>query len=42
MRDRADEIGGSVQIRSEPGAGTCVIIDVPLSPNRVHSVREAL
>lgn len=30
MRERAEEVGGTVQVRSEPGAGTRVVISVPL------------
>jgi signal transduction histidine kinase len=29
MRERADEIGGSLDIRSTPGKGTTVVIEVP-------------
>jgi len=29
MRERAEEVGGSVEIRSTPGAGTQVLISVP-------------
>lgn len=30
MRERAEQVGGDLRIRSEPGAGTTVIVDVPL------------
>jgi signal transduction histidine kinase len=30
MRERAEEVGGSVQVHSAPGAGTQVVISVPL------------
>jgi len=30
MRERAEQIGGSLQINSSPGAGTEVIVDVPV------------
>jgi len=31
MRERAEQIGGSLQINSSPGAGTEVIVDVPVN-----------
>lgn len=30
MRERAEEVGGSVEVRSEPGKGTRVIVQVPV------------
>ena len=32
MADRLDTLGGSVRIESEPGAGTCVVGQVPTQP----------
>ena len=29
MAERAEEIGGSLRVRSEPGAGTRVVIELP-------------
>lgn len=31
MRERAEELGGTLQVRSERGAGTCVALTVPLT-----------
>jgi signal transduction histidine kinase len=31
MRERAEQIGGRLSIRSENGSGTEVIVDVPIS-----------
>jgi signal transduction histidine kinase len=31
MRERAIEIGGSVEIFSAPGAGTRVVVEVPMN-----------
>jgi signal transduction histidine kinase len=30
MADRADALGGSVDIRSAPGSGTTIVIELPL------------
>jgi signal transduction histidine kinase len=30
MRARAVQLGGELRIRSQPGAGTCLTLDVPL------------
>jgi signal transduction histidine kinase len=30
MRERAERLGGDLQIQSKPGLGTCVIVEVPL------------
>ena len=32
MRQRADSLGGTLEIRSDPGSGTCVTMRVPRSP----------
>jgi signal transduction histidine kinase len=32
MRERAEEVGGSLEIRPAPGGGTLVIVQVPLRP----------
>jgi signal transduction histidine kinase len=34
MRERAETIGGKLLIQSQPGAGTAVVLTVPLSPLR--------
>jgi len=31
MRERAEEVGGSLQVDSTPGLGTCVMVKVPLN-----------
>jgi signal transduction histidine kinase len=30
MRERAEQLGGELQLQSKPGAGTCVIVEIPL------------
>jgi signal transduction histidine kinase len=30
MRERAEQVGGTLDVRSAPGAGTCVVADLPL------------
>jgi signal transduction histidine kinase len=32
MRERAEEVGGTFEIESEPGGGTRIVVYVPLSP----------
>ena len=32
MRERAEEVGGTFEIESEPGGGTRIVVHVPLSP----------
>lgn len=32
MRERAEQIGGSVRVESSPGYGTCVVVEVPVKP----------
>ncbi|HSV73206.1 MAG TPA: sensor histidine kinase [Chthonomonadales bacterium] len=34
MRSRADAVGGSLTVRSAPGAGTTVVFEAPLAPRR--------
>jgi PAS domain S-box-containing protein len=34
MRERAEEVGGSVEIRSAPGQGTQVVVQVPVNSKR--------
>jgi PAS domain S-box-containing protein len=37
MHERAAELGGSLQVSSEPGQGTCVVVEVPLGqPSTVN------
>lgn len=40
MRERASGIGGSVEIDTQPGAGTRAVIFVPLSPHIQHTMKE--
>lgn len=38
MADRLDTLGGSVRIESQPGAGSCVVGQVPAQPvSRAHA-----
>ncbi|MBI5954425.1 MAG: PAS domain-containing protein [Chloroflexi bacterium] len=30
MRERAEQLGGDLQLQSRPGAGTCIIVEIPL------------
>jgi signal transduction histidine kinase len=30
MRERAEQLGGSVRIESAPDTGTCVLVEIPL------------
>jgi signal transduction histidine kinase len=36
MRERAEEVGGKVRFESQPGAGTKVIIEIPLGKAELH------
>ena len=33
MRERAEQLGGSLQVNSAPGEGTCVVVTVPVKRN---------
>ncbi len=41
MRERVEQLGGSLVIESAPGEGTTLVIDLPMS-HTIHPVRESL
>ena len=40
MRERVEQLGGSLQLRSSPGQGTMVSASLPLRRNRRHPVND--
>ena len=40
MRERIHELGGTVQVESEPGEGTTLVVEIPVAPS-VPAVQEA-
>jgi signal transduction histidine kinase len=37
MRERAEELGGSVSLESVPGEGTTIVVSVPAAPSSAHA-----